>query len=150
MEFSTKLKEQRTAHKLSQEQLAAKLHIARQSISKWERSEAYPSIGMLLQLSELFDISVDELLKDDEHLKRNIVKDGTKINHPKLKVFFEWLFVAGLVLLLTRMSIIGLIHFDLVDWDVSFIRGWLPSLVPLALMVIGGVAADELKKSVKH
>lgn len=54
MDFNTKLKEQRKKHKLSQEKLADQLHIARQSVSKWERGEGYPSIGVLLRLSELF------------------------------------------------------------------------------------------------
>lgn len=146
MDFSTKLKEQRTAHKLSQEQLADKLHIARQSISKWERGEAYPSIGMLLQLSELFDVSVDDLLKGDEYLKSKIVKDGEKLKHPRLKSLFEWLFMTGLTLLIVRATVTGLVHFGVVDWDIQLIQGWPISLFTIALMVTSGIAIEELGK----
>jgi transcriptional regulator with XRE-family HTH domain len=146
MDFSNKLKEQRTKHKLSQEQLADKLHIARQSISKWERGEAYPSIGMLLQVSELFDVPVDDLLKGDEYLKNKIVKDGENLKHPRLKSFFEWVFLTGAAILLVRLTIGGLAHFGVVDWGVEFLGGWLPSLIPLMLMVGGAIAAEELGK----
>jgi|SRR5690606_539102 len=146
MEFSKKLKEQRVAHSLSQEQLADKLHIARQSISKWERGESYPSIGMLLQLSELFDITVDELLKGDTQLKNKIVESGETLRHPRLKSLFEWIFITGAVFLLTRLAILGLVHFDVIGWNIEYLRGWLPSLVPLVLMVAGGAVADELGK----
>jgi len=146
MDFSNKLKEQRTKHKLSQEQLADKLHIARQSISKWERGEAYPSIGMLLQVSELFDVPVDDLLKGDEYLKNKIVKDGENLKHPRLKSFFEWVFLTGAAILLVRLTIGGLAHFGVVDWNVEFLGGWLPSLIPLMLMVGGAIAAEELGK----
>ena len=150
MEFSKVLKQQRSAHNLSQEQLAEKLHIARQSISKWERGEAYPSIGMLLRLSEIFDISIDELLKGDDSLKGEIIKDGEKINHPRLKLFFDWLFLTGVVLMLGRIVLAILVNREIVDWDLSYFQGWLSSLTPLALMLVGGVASDELRKDVKR
>src|SRR5690554_939758 len=129
MEFSKVLKEQRTKHNLSQEQLADKLHIARQSISKWERGEAYPGIGMLLRLSELFDISVDALLKGDESLKEEIIKDGERVSHPRLKLFFDWMFLTGAALLLVRVCAAVLTEFEIIEWDAWLLRGWLPSLV---------------------
>lgn len=146
MEFSKKLKKLRVSHELSQEQLADKLHIARQSISKWERGEAYPSIGMLLQLSELFDVSIDELLKGDDYLKNKIVRDGENITHPRIKLFFDWLFITGVVLMLLRVGATILVRREIVDWDLQFLGGWLPSLIPLGFMLIGGIGSDELGK----
>ena len=46
----------------SQEDLAEKLNISRQSISKWERGDALPSIDNLIRLSDLLDLSLDELI----------------------------------------------------------------------------------------
>lgn len=149
MEFSKILKEQRTKRGLSQEQLADDLRIARQSVSKWERGEAYPSIGMLIKLSDFFDISIDKLLKGDDHLRREIVKDGEKITHPKLKLFFDWLFLTGAAFLLVRIALVVLTKAGIVEWEISFLQGWLPSVATLALMLIGGVGSDELKKNVK-
>ncbi len=146
MEFSKILKEQRTAKQLSQEQLADRLHIARQSISKWERGEAYPSIGMLLQLSELFDISVDELLKGDDHLKKEIVKGGEKVKYPRWVSFFEWVFLTGVLVLFTRITFALLAHFEVVDLEVALFRGWIAMLLPAALMITGAIGAEEMSK----
>lgn len=150
MEFNQKLKEQRTGHNLSQEQLAEKLHIARQSISKWERGEAYPSIGMLLQLSDLFGVTVDELLRDDERLKKEIVKGSEKVKHPRWVSFFEWVFLTGAALLLTKAAIGVLTYFEVVGLEANFLRGWIPSLIPAVLMLIGAIASEELKKNVRR
>lgn len=150
MEFNQKLKEQRTGHNLSQEQLAEKLHIARQSISKWERGEAYPSIGMLLQLSDLFGVTVDELLRDDERLKKEIVKGSEKVKHPRWVSFFEWVFLTGAALLLTKATIGVLTYFEVVGLEADFLRGWIPSLIPAVLMLIGAIASEELKKNVRR
>ena len=54
----------RTAADLSQEQLAERLSVSRQSVSKWEMGQALPQIDKVLQLCELFNISADELLHD--------------------------------------------------------------------------------------
>lgn len=150
MEFNQKLKEQRTGHNLSQEQLAEKLHIARQSISKWERGEAYPSIGMLLQLSDLFGVTVDELLRGDERLKKEIVKGSEKVKHPRWVSFFEWVFLTGAALLLTKATIGVLTYFEVVGLEADFLRGWIPSLIPAVLMLIGAIASEELKKNVRR
>ncbi len=147
MEFAKNIKQLRTKHNISQEQLADKLHIARQSISKWERGEAYPNIGMLIKLSDMFDVSVDELLKNDEQLKTRIVKDGERIAHPRLKALFDWIFVVGLTLIVVRLSIYAWSKWA--DVDVPLMSGGLPSLIPLALMLIGGIGSDTLKKDIK-
>nr|WP_240515861.1 helix-turn-helix transcriptional regulator [Bacillus cereus] len=55
MEFYKKLKEERLKHNLSQEELALKLNISRQSISKWELEKGYPNIETLIALSDLFN-----------------------------------------------------------------------------------------------
>lgn len=61
MYFSSKIKEERQKHNMSQQQLGDKLHISRQSVSKWERGESYPSIELLIKLSDLFDITLAQL-----------------------------------------------------------------------------------------
>lgn len=146
MDFNTKLKEQRKKHKLSQEKLADQLHIARQSVSKWERGEGYPSIGVLLRLSELFDVPVDDLLKGDEYLRDKIIRDSENLKYPRLKSFFEWVFMTGLVVLLIKIIVGALAYFDVVDWQGTILRGWLAGIIPIALMLIGGATAEELGK----
>lgn len=64
MTFSEKLSGLRRKHGLSQEQLADRLGVTRQSVSKWESGQASPEIGKLVAISELFGVSVDYLVKD--------------------------------------------------------------------------------------
>ncbi len=49
----------------SQEELAEKIHVSRQSISKWESAAAIPDINRILELAKLFEVTTDYLLKDD-------------------------------------------------------------------------------------
>jgi len=62
--FAFKLQELRKKHGLSQEALAEILDVSRQSVSKWESGKIYPEIDKIIFLSEYFNISVDELLKE--------------------------------------------------------------------------------------
>ena len=62
--FSEKLLELRRQEGLSQEQLADRLGVTRQSVSKWESGAAVPELGKLIALSEMFSVSVDYLVKD--------------------------------------------------------------------------------------
>ena len=64
MTFSEKLTALRRQGGWSQEQLADRLGVTRQSVSKWESGAAMPELGKLVALSELFDVSVDYLVKD--------------------------------------------------------------------------------------
>lgn len=64
MTFSEKLSGLRRRQGLSQEQLADRLGVTRQSVSKWESGLASPEIGKLVAISELFGVSVDFLVKD--------------------------------------------------------------------------------------
>ena len=85
MEFGRKLKEARQMSGLTQENVAEKLNVSRQTISNWETEKFYPDILYVLQLSDLYQVSLDELLKGYErmiqHLEdsTNVVKSNKKI-----------------------------------------------------------------------
>ncbi len=68
MEFNKKLFELRKQRGISQEQLAYKLNVSRQTISKWELGESTPDMEKLTILSDYFDISLDELVMGKEKL----------------------------------------------------------------------------------
>ena len=79
MKFNDKLMKLRKENSLSQEELAEKLGVTRQTISKWELGQTTPDMDKLYQLSNLFNISVDELIKEtDDNYQNNPVKDATK------------------------------------------------------------------------
>ncbi len=69
MTIGEKIIQLRTNMNISQEQLAEKICVSRQSISKWEMDQSYPQIEKILQLCELFNISTDELLCDNISIK---------------------------------------------------------------------------------
>ncbi len=72
MTIGEKITKLRTAANISQEQLAEKMDVSRQSVSKWEMDQALPQIDKVLQLCELFDISTDELLHDKISVNCNL------------------------------------------------------------------------------
>lgn len=72
MDLGTKIKVQREKKNWSQQELADQIHISRQSISKWEQNKAIPSITNIVMMSNLFNISLDELMKDDEILVKKM------------------------------------------------------------------------------
>lgn len=65
MSFSEKIFFIRSNNKLSQEDMAGKFDVSRQTISKWESGLSYPEIDKLIAISEMFDVSIDYLLKDN-------------------------------------------------------------------------------------
>jgi len=64
MIFGEKLQQLRKKSGMSQEQLAAQITVSRQAVSKWELGESMPDTDNVLQISELFGVSVDYLLKN--------------------------------------------------------------------------------------
>ncbi len=69
----------RTAADISQEQLAEKIAVSRQSVSKWEMDQALPQISNVLQLCELFNVSPNELLYDKIDINKNV--DGIQLEN---------------------------------------------------------------------
>ena len=79
------LVEQRKLSGKSQEDLANQIYVTRQTISNWENEKSYPDIISVIALSDLYSVSLDELLKGDqkmaEHLEEstNVVKSNKKL-----------------------------------------------------------------------
>ena len=74
MTLSDRLQVLRKSHNLSQEQLAEKLNVSRQAISKWESGQANPDINNLLKLSDIYQTSTDYILTGKE-LNKPIVNE---------------------------------------------------------------------------
>lgn len=68
MKLSEKIKSLRKGAGLSQEEFGARLNVSRQAITKWESGEGLPDIGNLLVLSQLFKVSIDDLLSEEKTL----------------------------------------------------------------------------------
>ena len=82
MKFGENLKKLRKLKGLSQEELADKVNVSRQSVSKWETGEAYPEMNNILQLCKIFSCEINSLVNDnmvdldslDEEIKMSVVK----------------------------------------------------------------------------
>ena len=73
MELGTQIKQYRKELGISQDELAERIFVSRQSISNWENNKTYPDIHTLLLLSDVFSVSLDELIKGDvEEMKHEI------------------------------------------------------------------------------
>ena len=90
MELSIQIKKYRTELHLSQEELAEKVYVTRQTISNWENEKSYPDLQILIAMSNQFDVSLDTLLKGDSKMVEVIDKERVlgKIKHEKSLVDF--------------------------------------------------------------
>lgn len=66
IEIANRLVQLRKQHNMSQEELAEKLGISRQAVSKWERAESSPDTDNLISIAKLYNVSLDDLLNTDE------------------------------------------------------------------------------------
>ncbi|GAA0608297.1 helix-turn-helix transcriptional regulator [Virgibacillus siamensis] len=148
MYFGERLKEEREKRGWSQSYLAEKIHVSRQSVSKWEIGKNYPSIEVIIELSDLFGITIDELLRSDKELKEKVIRDSKKLAHPKWKALFDSVFLLGVFLLVVKLIIFGLHHFF---GTAVMIPDGIPNIIsnflPLAFMIIGGIGSDQFKNN---
>ncbi len=68
MEFGDQIRNIRKKENLTQEQFAIKLNVSRQAVSNWENNKNLPDIGMLILMSDVFQISLDQLVKGEDHM----------------------------------------------------------------------------------
>lgn len=111
--FGEKLKKERELRNWSQDYLAEQIHVSRQSVSKWETGKNYPSIEIIIDLSDLFGISIDEMLKSDEDLKDKVIQDSQQPKEPS--VFSSILFTAGIML---GIILVSLLKNGEINWTV--------------------------------
>ncbi|MCI8790605.1 MAG: helix-turn-helix domain-containing protein [Lachnospiraceae bacterium] len=77
MSLGEKIRAMRQQASLSQEQLAEKLNVSRQAITKWETGKGIPDIANLIAISDEFDLSLDQLIKDDIAVKKKVISDSS-------------------------------------------------------------------------
>lgn len=77
MELGRRIKEYRSAAQMTQEELAEKMFVSRQTISNWENDKSYPDIHSLLMLGNLFDVSLDILVKGDIEAMKDKIDENT-------------------------------------------------------------------------
>ncbi|WGN90461.1 helix-turn-helix domain-containing protein [Ligilactobacillus faecis] len=77
MRLGDKIKDRRLELRLTQDQVAQELYISRQTLSNWENNKTLPDIQSLISLSDLYGLSLDELIRNDKRLQKKIkIKDN--------------------------------------------------------------------------
>lgn len=105
MELGKQIKKYRNELALSQDALAEKIYVSRQTISNWENDKSYPDVNSLVLLSEVFKVSIDNLIKGDIEIMKEQVNAEDKREFEKLSQVF------GILFLLVVVSPIPLAHF---------------------------------------
>lgn len=76
MNVQEELRKRRKESKLTQEQIAAKIYVSRQTISNWENGKSYPDLKSLLLLSDIYNVSLDQLVRGDlDMMKKEVRKN---------------------------------------------------------------------------
>lgn len=100
MEVANQIKKYRTANGWSQETLAEKAYVSRQTVSNWENEKSYPDIHSLVLLGNIFNISLDELIKGDVEVMKK------QISNNDVKSFTVWSWVlTGLMLAMVLSAV---------------------------------------------
>ncbi len=133
MELGNKIKYYRGEKELSQEELAERVYVSRQTISNWENNKSYPDINSIVLLSEIFEISIDNLIKGDvELMKKEINSEEVK----KLNFYATMMVILMLVvtiLLMPMLKFIGL-------------YGFIPYFVLVGCAMFFAIKVDKIKK----
>ena len=109
MDFGEQIKSIRQKEKLTQEQFAMKLNVSRQAVSNWENNKNLPDIGMLILMSDVFQISLDYLIKGENEMNNmteKVIKDGSETRRAKYNmvcsIIGSFLILIGIILLLVK------------------------------------------------
>lgn len=134
MELSNQIKKYRGMMNLSQEALAEKVYVSRQTISNWETGKNYPDIHSLLLLSNVFNASLDELIKGDVEIMKNKISSEEIRKFNSLSVIYAVLFIACLVSPIPLAKFLGWLGFAIY-------------IVLLSVTLYYAVKIEKLKKA---
>ena len=87
MEISTCIKDVRTKMNMTQEDFAEELGVTRQTVSSWENGKSYPDILSIIKISNMSNISLDKMLKEDEKLVNNMKEQMDTVKSNKTVIF---------------------------------------------------------------
>jgi transcriptional regulator with XRE-family HTH domain len=130
MSISEVLKQARSESELSQEEVAERVGVSRQTVSSWENGKSYPDIANVIALSDVFGMTLDSFLKDDTKMIMYLEK-STNVTRSNKQVIASIIafgvFLLGIALVIVAFG--G--DFD----DFGHLPAWLAVLIPLVFML---------------
>lgn len=147
MDFSEKILSLRKSRGLTQEQLAEKLNVSRQSVSKWESGQAIPELETIVALCRVFDITTDYLLKPSEMDELSIKTEMLEKQQQQLlireqrykRIFTCIVYSLGIYLLFFAVYFIGHFYFEI--WNPSVI--FAEFLIATAIVIFVWIKKSE-------
>ncbi|MBR3891466.1 MAG: helix-turn-helix transcriptional regulator [Bacilli bacterium] len=166
MNFGENLKQIRKSKNMSQEELAQKVNVTRQSVSKWENGEAYPEMNNILELCKIFNCKINDLvhadMSDISSIDKEIVMSAVQLNEKKqnemkvLSNIIEMIAKIGSIVLkvaipfvLLAMILVPIVvsNVKVSDNEIAFKTGNI-KIIDDREIVINGVAIGKLDDSI--
>lgn len=119
--------------KFSQEELAEKIYVTRQTISNWENEKSYPDIHSLLLLSSLFNVSLDQLIKGDIEIMKKEINKAEVAEFNWFSKLFSVLFIISIIVFVPLLVFLRI--YGAIIWTILY------------LITLGfGIKVEKLKK----
>ncbi|WP_270767381.1 helix-turn-helix domain-containing protein [Lacticaseibacillus rhamnosus] len=128
MQFSDKLKQARQQHHLTQMQVGTQLHVSAKTISSWENGRSFPDISTLVSISDLYDISLDQLLREDQNIMAHYETISDQARRDKK--YFQITYFLNILLLLAFWAV------NITLNDSNYLLGWLFLALFINLVVL--------------
>ena len=122
MQFGEKLKDARLRTELTQEAVAKEIGVSRQSLSNWENDRTYPDLASVLKLSDLYGLSLDDLLREDAQLRKRMEEKKEKV-----KKYSSWLHDFALLLIASNI---------LLNWLGKTAAGMVLGIIGLVMIAV--------------
>lgn len=116
MQLGQQIKKYRNELSLSQDALAEKVYVSRQTISNWENDKSYPDVNSLVLLSEVFNTSIDNLIKGDVEVMKEQVRSEDKKEFEKLSRVFGVMLIAAIITPVPLAHFLS--YFGIVIWGI--------------------------------
>ena len=116
MELGKQIKKHRQEVQLSQEELAERVYVSRQTISNWENDKSYPDVNSLVLLSETFQISLDKLIKGDIEIMKDVIQKEEIEKMNRYGGIYTMMLIASAVSAVPLFMLLGV--WALIPWGI--------------------------------
>ena len=116
MEFGKQIQKLRQEAQLSQEELAERIYVSRQTISNWENDKSYPDVNSLVLLSETFQISLDKLIKGDIEVMKDVIQKEEIEKMNRYGGIYTMMLIASAVSAVPLFMLLGV--WALIPWGI--------------------------------
>jgi len=133
MNISNTIREQRNKLSLSQDELGERIYVTRQTISSWENGKSYPDINSLILLSQVFDMTIDNLVKGDLEMMEQ------KVEKTDIRDMNRYATIMGIGYVITLVLLP-------LSWYLGFIPGIVTAALVFAVAFYFACKVEKIKK----